>query len=180
MTPTVCDHGCLAQCTVCERDREIAALITERDEARALWVCIQTFVSHERALRDSLGKGGQSCGNSPSMTVSTLRTLERFIRDAPEVSQRYCDEIARLTSELAHVARSLAWQQDERRKAEAERDEARAELAAISTAAGAYPDSDIPSLVATLNRAATAYDDQHDMARLTADRDKARVARDPS
>ena len=40
------------------------------------------------------------------------------------------DEIERLTSELAHVARSLAWQQDERRKAEAERDEARAELAA--------------------------------------------------
>mgnify|MGYP001377210010 CR=1 FL=1 len=111
-------------------------------------------------------------------------------------------EVARLTSELAHVARSLAWQQDERRalirdlslnaamlarqtdmarQAETERDEARAELAAIATAAGAYPDSDLPSLVATLNRAATAYDDQHDsVARLTADRDEARVARDPS
>ena len=88
MTPTVCVHGSLArQCTICERDREITALIAERDEARALWVAIQTFVSRERALRDSLGKGGQSCGDSPSMTVSTLRTLERLIRDAPAVKE---------------------------------------------------------------------------------------------
>ena len=36
MTPTTCVHSRLArQCTICERDREIAALITERDEARA-------------------------------------------------------------------------------------------------------------------------------------------------
>jgi hypothetical protein len=84
---------------VCERDHEITQLMSQLDESQALWVCIQTFVSHERVLRDSLGKGGQSCGDSPSMTVTTLRTLERLIRDAPEVSQRYCDEIARLIAE---------------------------------------------------------------------------------
>ena len=75
------------------------AFVTERDEARALFVGIQTFVTHERALRDSLGKGGQSCGRSPSMTVTTLRDLERLIRDAPEVAQHCADEFARLTAE---------------------------------------------------------------------------------
>ena len=37
-----------------------------------------------------------------------------------------------------------------------------AERDAIATAAGAYPDSDLPALVGALKRAATAYDDQHD------------------
>jgi hypothetical protein len=41
-------------------------------------------------------------------------------------------------------------------------DALRAVLEAVRLAAGAYPDSDLPALVAALKRAADAYDELHD------------------
>lgn len=50
----------------------------------------------------------------------------------------------------------------DRERLTAERDKAQEELASIATAAGAYPDSDLLSLVAALKRAADVYDTAHD------------------
>lgn len=40
------------------------------------------FVQRERALRDAQGKGGQQVGNSPSISPSVLKELERILGDS--------------------------------------------------------------------------------------------------
>lgn len=43
---------------------------------------LSQFVSRERALIEARGKGGQHVGNSPSITPSVLKELERMLQEA--------------------------------------------------------------------------------------------------
>jgi hypothetical protein len=57
---------------------------TQEERADALEPLVR-WIERERALRDAAGKGGQSVGDSPSISPSVLRELERLT--APLVAQ---------------------------------------------------------------------------------------------
>lgn len=65
---------------------DLAHARAERDEAHLVVVQLRNFVAHERAVRDSVGKGGQHVGNSPRITPSVLHELERMMRHAPDTT----------------------------------------------------------------------------------------------
>lgn len=70
-----------------ESVREVSASLSgERREVmseQALRERLDDFVQRERALRDR--RGGQHTGDSPSITVSVLKELERMLRDTSAV-----------------------------------------------------------------------------------------------
>jgi len=69
-----------------EREQALRARLLELEAAIAQF---QDFLIRERALRDAVGKGGQTCGYAPSITPSVLRDLERIVSHAPDVAKNY-------------------------------------------------------------------------------------------
>lgn len=63
----------------------VDALSPVQEDWRALITPLAHFVARERALRDAEGKGGPSVGNSPRISPSVLKELERVL--APVMAQ---------------------------------------------------------------------------------------------
>jgi hypothetical protein len=61
--------------------------MTETEQANAVGVelMLREFVERERALWNTVGKGGQTTGDSPQINPSVLRDLEWMLRNGAEV-----------------------------------------------------------------------------------------------
>ena len=67
--------------------------MSETAKAIGVELLLREFVERERMLRDAVGRGGQTTGDSPHITPSVLKDLEWMLRNGAEVGQAALAEL---------------------------------------------------------------------------------------